>query len=119
MFGNLLVIRALWKALSIPANLKKLLLNLAFSDFAVGLFLQPMFAVIIAVMLNMAANANYNFDFFCPTILSVGYFAFFLLGAALFLNITAIAVDRLLAIFLHLRYQELVTSKRVVIALVC
>jgi len=35
-----------------------------------------------------------------------------------FLNVTAIAVDRLLAVSLHLRYHELVTSKRVIIALV-
>ena len=34
-FGNLLVIRALRKASSIPTNLRKLLLNLAFSDLAV------------------------------------------------------------------------------------
>ena len=33
--GNLLVIRALFKASSIPANVKKLFLSLAFSDLAV------------------------------------------------------------------------------------
>ena len=117
--GNLLVIRALRKASSIPTNLRKLLLNLAFSDLAVGLFPQPMFAVIVAVMIRMAANSNYNFDFLCPVILNVGYFAFFLLASASFLTIAVIAVDRILAIFLHLRYQELVTSERVVISLVC
>lgn len=118
-FGNLLVIRALRKASSIPTNLRKLLLNLAFSDLAVGLFPQPMFAVIVAMMLRMAANSNYNFDFLCPVILNVGYFAFFLLTCASFLTIAVITVDRILAIFLHLRYQELVTSERVVKSLVC
>lgn len=118
-FGNLLVIRALRKASSIPTNLRKLLLNLAFSDLAVGLFPQPMFAVIVAMMLRMAANSNYNFDFLCPVILNVGYFTFFLLGCASFLTIAVITVDRILAIFLHLRYHELVTSERVVISLVC
>ena len=34
------------------------------------------------------------------------------------MNVTAIAIDRLLAIPLHLRYQELVTLRRVIIALV-
>ena len=116
--GNILVIRALWKASSIPVTLKKLFLSLAISDLAMGLFAQPMFGVMIAVMLKMAANGNYNFDFLCPTIFTISHFSLFLLASASFLNITAIAADRLLAISLHLRYQELVTPKRIVRALV-
>ena len=65
----------------------------------------------------MAANGGHNFDLLCPTILTVCYFSLLLLGCASFLNVTAIALDRLLVITLHLRYQELVTSKRVTIAL--
>ena len=113
-FGNILVIRALWKASSIPANVKKFFLSLAVSDLAVGLFAQLM----NAVNLRMAADGGHNFDLLCPTILTVGSFFSSLLACASFLNVTAIAVDRVLAITLHLRYQELVTSKRVVIALV-
>lgn len=115
--GNLFVIRALCKASSIPATLKKLFLSLAVSDFAVGLFAQLMFGIIVAVMLKMAANGNFNFDFLCPRILTVCYFAIYLLTCASFLTIVLIAVDRVLVVFLHLRYQELVTSKRVVISL--
>ena len=59
--GNLLAIYALWKASSIPDTLKKLLLSLALSDLAVGLFVQPMLCVNIAVMLNEASNENYDF----------------------------------------------------------
>ena len=113
-FGNILAIRALWKASSMSANIKKLFLSLAVSDLAVGLFAQLM----LAVVLRMAANGGHNFDLLCPTILTVCYFSLFLLACASFFNVTAIAVDRLLAITLHLRYQELVTSKRVIIALV-
>ena len=116
--GNLLVIHALRKASTIPANLKKLFLSLSFADLAVGLFPQLMLGIIIAMMWKMATSKNYNFDFFCPSILNIGYFAFFLLASASLLNVTAIAVDRLLAVSLHLRYQELVTSKLVIIALV-
>ena len=112
-----LVIRALWKASSIPANVRKLFLNLAFSDLAVGIVSQPMTAVNIAVMLRMASTGDYNLDLMCPLNLNVCHFFLLLLGCASFLNIIAIAVDRLLAILLHLRYQELVTSKRVTIAL--
>ena len=113
-FGNILVILALWKASSIPANIKKFFLSLAVSDLAVGIFAQLMFAVV----LRMAADGGHNFDLLCPTILTVCYFFLSLLACASFLNVTAIAVDRLLAITLHLRYQELVTSKRVVVTLV-
>ena len=116
--GNLLVIRALWKASSIPSTVKKLFLSLTFSDLAVGLFAQSMRGIIIAVMLRMVANGKYNFDFLCPTILTAYSFAGFLLACASFFNVSAISVDRLLAVSLHLRYQELVTSKRVIIALV-
>ena len=116
--GNFLAIRAIWKASSMPANLKKTFLSLAFSDLAVGLFSQLMHGVIMAVMLKMAANQNYNFDFLCPTVLTICYLPMFFLSYASFLNITVIAVDRLLAVSLHLRYHELVTSRRVVIALV-
>ena len=117
VLGNLLVIHALWKASSIPANVKKLFLSLAFSDIAVGLFGQLMPGVIIAVMLAMEATGN--FVFLCPAILTVGYFFMFLLATASVSTITAIAIDRLLAISCHLRYQERITLKRVVIALVC
>ena len=71
-----------------------------------------------AVVLRMAANGGHNFDLLCPTVLTVSYFFLFLLGCASFLNVTAIAVDRLLAITLHLRYREIVTSARVIITLI-
>ena len=113
-FGNILAIRALWKASSIPANIKKFFLSLAVSDLAVGLLAQLM----LAVVLRMAANGGHDFDLLCPRILTVCYFSLFLLACASFLNVTAIAIDRLLAITLHLRYRELVTSERIIIALV-
>ena len=118
--GNIVVIHALWKVTSIPHTMKKLFLSLAFSDLAVGFFTQLMYGVIIAMLLKMATNSNgdYNFAFRCPTTITVCFFAIFALGCASFLNVNATAMDRLLAISLHLRYQELVTSKRVIIALV-
>lgn len=114
ILGNLLSIHALWKASSIPATLKKMFLSLAVSDLAVGVFAQLFFAIIIALMLKVPASES----FFCPTILTACYFCLFLLACASLLNVTAITVDRLLVIFLHLRYQELVTPKRVVVALI-
>ena len=115
--GNLFVIRALMKNSTIPATVKKLFLSLAFSDLAVGLCSQLMTAIISAVMLKMASSGN-DLAFFCPTVLSVHSYFTYLLAAASFMNINVIAGDRLLAISLHLRYQELVTPTRVTIVLV-
>ena len=114
---NLLVIRALTKASTIPATVKKLFLSLAFSDLAVGLCSQLMTATISASILKMASSGN-NTAFFCPTVLNVKTYFVFLLSTASFLNVIVIAFDRLLAVSLHLRYQELITPKRVNIALV-
>ena len=115
--GNLLVIRALMKNSTIPATVKKLFLSLAFSDLAVGLLPQLMFAVISAVMLKKASSRD-DLAFFCPTVLIVHLYFQNLLAFASFLNVIVIAFDRLLAVSLHLRYQELVTPIRVTILLV-
>ena len=115
--GNLLVIRALIKASTIPANVRKMFISLAFSDLAVGLLPQLMDAIIYAVVWKMASRGE-NLAFLCPTVLSVlSYFVYSLIAAS-FLNVTVIAGDRLLAISLHLRYQELVTARRLTTVLV-
>ena len=114
---NLLVIRAVMKASTIPATVKKQLLSLAFSYLGVALCSQFMAAIISASILKMASSRN-NTAFFCPTVLGVKSYFVCLLSTASFLNVIVIAFDRLLAVSLHLRYQELITPKRVNIALV-
>ena len=111
---NVLVIHALRSSSTLPGNLKKMFLSLAFSDFAVGLLGQSMLGIITAIMLKMTANGNYDLDFLCPTLITVCYSVIYFLTCVSFVSIIAIAVDRLLVIFLHLRYHELVTSKRVI-----
>ena len=117
ILGNLLVIRALRKASSIPITLKKMFLSLAVSDLAMGLFAQPTFGITFAMMLHTKASGNQNFDRFCPLTFTLCHFSLFLLACASLLNVTIIAFDRLLAISLHLRYQAIVTPNRVNIAL--
>ena len=118
VLGNFLVIRALWKASLIPPTIKTLFLSLAISDLCVGILSQPVFGVITAMMLRRLSNVQHNFALFCPTVLTVCYFFIFGLSLASFLNVIIIALDRLLAVRLHLRYQELVTLKRLIIVLV-
>ena len=115
--GNLLVIRALIKASTIPANVRKMFISLAFSDLAVGLLPQLMDAIIYAVVWKTTSRGD-NLAFLCPTVLSVLYYFMYLLVAASFLNVIFIAFDRLFAVSLHLRYQELVTPRRITIVLV-
>ena len=114
---NVLVIHALRSSSTLPGNLKKMFLSLAFSDFAVGLLGQSMLGIITAIMLKMTANGNYDLDFLCPTLITVCYAVIYFLTCVSFFSIIAITVDRLLVIFLHLRYHELVTSKRVIFTL--
>ena len=115
--GNLLVIRALIKASTIPANVRKMFISLAFSDLAVGLLPQLMDAIIFAVVWKMASRGG-TLAYLCPTVLRVLYYFTYLLVAASFLNVVFIAFDRLFAFSLHLRYQELFTPRRITIVLV-
>ena len=59
-----------------------------------------------------------NTAFFCPTVLGVKSYFVCLLTTASFLNVIVMAFDRLLAVSLHLRHQELITPKRLNIVLV-
>ena len=56
--GNALAIRALWKAWSLPANLRKLLLSLAFSDLAVGLFAHTTYAAAAVLVISKTLNLD-------------------------------------------------------------
>ena len=80
-----------------------------------------MLGVIAAVMPKEVANGNATADFnhLCPKILNVGYFSYFFVTCAFLFTISATSVDRLLALTLHLRYQELAITNRVIKSLVC
>ena len=101
---NIVTIHAIRKTPSLPKTLKTLLLSLAVSD--VGFLVQPFYtSLLIKWIQQMISNCN-TYEIFSI----IGVF----LGMASFLGIVAVSVDRFLAIHLHLRYQELVTHKRVV-----
>ena len=105
---NIVAIYAIRKTLSLPKNLKTLLLSLAVSDLGVGLLVQPMYiAFIMDSQQNNATNDTDNV-IYLAFLIPVNLFIF----ASLF-SVTALCADRFLAIYLHLRYQELVTNKRV------
>ncbi|KAL9957544.1 hypothetical protein ACROYT_G039185, partial [Oculina patagonica] len=110
---NILTIYAMRKTSSLPKPLKTLLLSLAVSDLGVGLLVQPLY---IALMVKWLQGNTEHSPTCAMYTASLTVFCFF--SSASFLGILAISVDRFLAIHLHLRYQELVTHKRVVAAVI-
>ena len=103
---NIVTIHAIRKTSSLPKTLKTLLLSLAVSDVGVGLVVQPFYtAFLITWIQGNSPSCNTSVAF---SIITTSF------CVASFFGVVAVSVDRFLAIHLHLRYQELVTHKRVV-----
>ena len=111
---NSVTIYAVRKTSSLPKNLKILLLSLAVSDLGVGLIVQPFY--IARLVIRLEPNPENN-PAFVPTTYAF-LFPYNLLYYASFFGVTAVTVDRFLAIHYYLRYNELVTHKRVVAAVI-
>ena len=109
---NIVAILAVRRTLSLPKNFKILLLNLAVADAGVGLISQP-FNLAILITDIESHHSKY-----LPQIKKVYESTTSLLCVASFLSVTALAADRFLAVHLHLRYEELVTNKRVASAVI-
>ena len=110
MVLNIITIQALRKISSFPKPLKTLLLSLAVSDLGVGLLVHPLYIVhLVITIIEQDSNNRIHVMVYKAYLISG-----LLLCLASFLSITALTVDRFLAIHLHLRYQELVTHRRVV-----
>ena len=107
---NIVTIYAIYKTSTMPKTLKTLLLSLACSDVAVGLFSQPLYTFFLINWLRLDIPG-------CNT-QQVWAISSRLFSAASFLGVVAVSVDRFLAVHLHLRYQELVTHMRVVAVVV-
>ena len=103
---NIVTMHAIRKTSSIPKTLKTLLLSLAVSDVGVGLLVQPYYTSLLIKPLQLIIPNCSTYKTF--------YFVSNLFSIASFLGVVAVSVERFLAIHLHLRYQGLVTHKRVV-----
>ena len=109
--GNVFILAAIWKTPALHTATNALLFSLALSDLGVGLISQPS-GVLLSILLSM------NFHELADSWVSPVFQLFSgSLAAISLLTITAISVERYLALKLHLRHQELVTIKRVVCVL--
>ena len=107
---NIVTMYAMQKTTSLPKTLKTLLFSIAISDVGIGLLAQPVYSSLLVkwLQLNHPSCNNYRV---CDILAN-------LFLASSFLSVVAVSVDRFLAIHLHLRYQELVTHKRIVIVVI-
>ena len=108
---NIVTIHAIRKTPFLSKNLKTLLLSLAVSDLGVGLVAQPLYVarLIMESRLNLE---TYN-AIYIACLIPANLFRF----ATLFL-VTVLCAERFIAIQYYLRYQEIVTHKRVVAVVV-
>ena len=106
---NIVTIIALRKPLTIPRALKIFLLSLAVSDLAVGLLVQP-FYITRLVMMRKENTQTRTYEITLNIFFATSNF----LVNSSFFGVVALAADRFLAVHFYLRYQELVTHKRVV-----
>ena len=110
---NILTIQALRKTPSLAKTLKTLLLSTAVSDLGVGFLVQPLYVAIL--VMNIQQNTE---SIAYVTVYKAFFIQKKILVLASHFGVISLTVDRFLAIHLHLRYQELVTHKRVVVSCV-
>ena len=103
--GNALILTALHKESSLHPPSKLLLRSLAVTDLCVGLISQPLFVTYCMSRVNEHWNISRYVSAAAST--TAGIFC----GVSV-LTLTAISLDRLLALSLGLRYRQVVTLKR-------
>lgn len=104
ILGNVLIIVALQRVTSIHPPSKLLLACLASTDLCVGLITQPLY-----IAYRMSSEYSKHCHYLRILFNTIGSI---FCGVSL-LTLTAISVDRLLALLLRLRYRQAVTLRRV------
>lgn len=107
--GNGLVLGTIWKTPSLHSPSHVLLFGLAFSDFGVGFIVQPLY-----VTCSLLEIMTQKYLLVAWTTYRVTQAIFV---SATVLTLTAVSIDRFLALYLHLIYPAVVTVNRVVITL--
>ena len=103
--GNTLILVALHKETSLHPPSKLLYRNLAITDLCVGIIVEPLVVTYWTSVVNERWDICYYADW-------AASFSGLTLCAVSLLTLTAISVDRLLALLLGLRYRQVVTYRR-------
>ena len=109
--GNALILVALRNVSSVHPPTKLLLRCLAVTDLCVGLLTQPLY---VSMILNSVTKKNMNILHY---LFNATFALSFTLSAVSIYTLTALSVDRLLALLLGLRYRQVVTLRRVFAAI--
>ena len=107
---NSVVLVAIWKTSSLHTPGNMLMCNLAVSDLAVGLLIQPLF--ILSTLKRLVVN-----DDILSSVSKTKDIAGLCLCGVSFLTVTAISLDRMIALKFHLRYNSLVTMNKTALAI--
>ena len=105
LLGNALILIALHKESSLHSPSKLLLRCLASTDISIGLIAEPLGIIRWISMVKKDWNL-------CRYSLPVYFIAGYTLSSVSLLTLTAISVDRLLALLMGLRYKQVVSLKR-------
>ena len=109
--GNTLILAALHKESSLHPPSKLLLRSLAITDLLVGIIVEPLY---VAYLMSVKSKRWY----ICYNVYVALFIASYILCAVSLLVLTAISVDRLLALWLGLRYRQVVTLRSVYITVI-
>ena len=107
--GNSLIQVALHRESSLHPPSKLLYRNLATTDLCVGIIAQPHAVTYWISVVKQQRNI-------CRYAVDLGFITAYTLCSVSLLTLTAISVDRLLALLLGLRYRQIVTLKRTYLA---
>ncbi|XP_031565801.1 adenosine receptor A2b-like [Actinia tenebrosa] len=103
--NNFVIIYTIARTASIQVPSNILVLGLAISDFGVGILAQPAYSIFKFFEMKRFVSLYCTFGL-------VNSYSNWTLAPVSFFTITAITVDRFLAVHLHLRYLELVTVRK-------
>lgn len=105
-FSNTVVICTISKISSLHTPSNFLILGQAVFDLFVGVVVQPSFCFM------QYYEVNKVYEYYCPSWMVYNVFGWGICTASFF-SLSALIADRYVALNYHLRYQELVTNKRI------
>lgn len=106
ILANAVVLAAIWRTTSLHSPSILLLSNLALTDLAVGLLAQPL------LIFNQLVKWRSSFAGIYRITRDIYNIMGYCLCGASFFTVTAVSLDRMIALKCHLRYNILVTFKR-------